>query len=130
MKFFLLSLATKILIIFLGVIFSPNQNVFSATKTNVFENNSSFVFYYRASEVAEITGNEDTFLTYFNLNVSYQHSFSFTTLTLKTDGDFILPLNLKGRVHESMTPPAYFFNSLYLKVVLDAKQWGRHQFKL
>ena len=76
-------------------------------------NGSRFITYYRASEVVEITGNEDTFLSYLKLKLTYEKKYSsFFRLGIFLDADIIEALSDKARLYEAFTSPALKLNRL------------------
>ncbi len=90
------------------------QNLYGTN--TAFTNKSRFVFYYRASEVVEITGNEDTFVAYFNLNLNYKKKLSLFETLFKIDADFIEELNFKARLFNETNPPSFLLNELSLNL--------------
>ncbi|MBN8217957.1 MAG: hypothetical protein J0L75_15045 [Spirochaetes bacterium] len=97
----------------------------SRTSTNappdhwVFSNQAAF--YYRAAQMAEITGNEQSLVAWWRTRLAWDRAFGPVSLEAKLDGLLMADLAVKGRVAETMAPPRVLLNELSLNLGL-----GKH----
>lgn len=75
-------------------------------------------FYYRASQMAEITGNEQSLVPWWQARLGWQKQFGAIRLSAALDGVLMADLAVKSRLAETMSPPRILLNEISVSLGL------------
>lgn len=75
-------------------------------------------FYYRASQMAEITGNEQSLVPWWQARLGWQKQIGAIHLAATLDGVLMADLAVKSRLAETMSPPRILLNEISMALGL------------